>query len=93
MVPEITKALTFKQAQNIANEIIKKEGGFPIELLIHPDGTWTFTTENSDICAIKETGDIGTIDFTNEYIGKVCRTEYVLSNKTEKIIPINDKIT
>ena len=80
----IPKALTFKQAQNIANEIIKKEGGFPIELLIHPDGTWTFTTENNDICGIKETGDIGTIDFTDEYIGKVCRTEYVLSHRIMK---------
>jgi predicted metalloprotease len=82
--PKIKKALTFEQAQNLANRIIKKEGGFPIELLLHPDGSWTFTTENSDICAIKETGDIGTIDFTNEYIGKVCRTEYVLSNKIMK---------
>ena len=79
-MPKIVKALTFKQAQDAANEIIKKEGGFPIELLLHPDGSWTFTTENSDICGIKETGDIGTIDFTNEYIGKVCRTEYVLRN-------------
>ena len=83
-IPKIKKALTFEQAQNLANRIIKKEGGFPIELLLHPDGSWTFTTENSDICAIKETGDIGTIDFTNEYIGKVCRTEYVLSNKIMK---------
>jgi predicted metalloprotease len=83
-IPKIKKALTFEQAQNAANRIIKKEGGFPVELLIHPDGTWTFTTENSDICGIKETGDIGTIDFTDEYIGKVCRTEYVLRNKTIK---------
>jgi len=83
-IPKIKKALTFKQAQDVANEIIKKEGGFPIELLLHPDGSWTFTTENSEICGIKETGDIGTIDFTNEYIGKVCRTEYVLSNKIMK---------
>jgi predicted metalloprotease len=83
-IPKIKKALTFEQAQHIANRIIKKEGGFPIELLIHPDGSWTFATENSDICGIKETADIGTIDFTDEYIGKVCRTEYVLRNKTVK---------
>jgi len=79
---KIKKALAFQQAQNVANEIIKKEGGFPIELKIHPDGSWTFTTENSEVCALKETGDIGSIDFTNEYIGKVCRTEYVLRNMT-----------
>lgn len=85
-IQKIRKALTFKQAQDTANEIIKKEGGFPIELLLHPDGSWTFTTENSDICAIKETGNISTIDFTDEYIGKVCRTEYVLRNKTMKRI-------
>lgn len=28
---KIKKALTFQQAQNIANEIIKKEGGYPID--------------------------------------------------------------
>lgn len=89
MSPKIRKALTFEQAQNLANKIIKKEGGFPIELLLHPDGSWSFTTENSDICAIKETGDIGSIDFTNEYIGKVCRTEYILRNKTMKHIGEN----
>jgi len=83
-IPKIKKALTFQQAQNVANEIIKKEGGFPIELEIHPDGSWTFTTENSDICSLKESHDIGSIDFTDEYIGKVCRTEYVLRDKTTK---------